>query len=97
MIDRSDAIAWSLLNPTPQCFYHRPTRSHIVYWKGVAMPRIYAMMIVQEKWLASYSTPEMKERAFKDFKRIYHTGGFGKVDWQVRHLNPQDYRMRLGK
>ena len=97
MIDRNAAVAWSILSPTPQCYYHAPTRSHIVYWQGIAMTRVHAMMLIQENWLNSWATPEMKVGAFKEWKRVMLTGGFGQVNWHLRDQHPDYYISQLRK
>lgn len=96
MIDRQDFRAWSILAPTPQCYYHADSRSHIVYWQGIVMTRVHAMMLVQEHWLMSWATPRMKIEAFKEFKRVYLTKGFGNVHWHITDdLNHDSYMIYL--
>lgn len=81
MNGRNEIIAWSLLAPTPQCYYHQHSDSHIVYWQGIAMAKTQALIIVHENWIRCYSTPSMKEGAFSQFKRAYLLGAFGDVNW----------------
>lgn len=97
MLNRSDVQSWSILSPIPQCCYHAPTRTHLVYWQGIAMIRVHAMILVQESWLQSWATPEMKVAAFNEFKRAYLLGGFGSVRWRMVDLTPDTYMMRLRK
>jgi hypothetical protein len=85
MHERAEQISWSLIAPTPQCFYHMPSRSHIVYWQGVGMTRNQAMMIVQSAWIQAYPTPAMKRAEFANFKRAYLLGAFGNTPWRVEH------------
>jgi hypothetical protein len=87
IIMRSDIVAWSLLAPTPQCYYHSASDSNIVYWRGIAMAKTQAMIIVQEKWLQSYASPEMKKGAYNQFKQAYYLGAFGPVDWTYSLTN----------
>jgi hypothetical protein len=63
------------------------------------MVRVHAMMIVQEKWVQSWSSPTMQEGAFEQFKRAYFSGAFGDVDWKITMDNsgPNDYLSRLRK
>lgn len=84
---RNDIVAWSLLAPTPQCYYHTASDSNIVYWRGIAMAKTQAMIIVQEKWLQSYASPEMKKGAYNQFKQAYYLGAFGPVDWTYSLTN----------
>jgi hypothetical protein len=97
MINRNDALSWSILSPTPQCYYHAPTCSHVVYWQGIAMTRVHAMMLIQQEWVQSWATPEMKVGSFKEFKRVYLTGGFGKVKWHTVDLGFENYMGQLRK
>ena len=99
MLNRWDVYAWSLLNPKPICCWHEQSQSHIVYWQGMAMTRVHALFLVQEKWIQSYATPTMKIGAFNEFKRAYYAGGFGQVDWSrtLADTNPDDYLGRLRK
>jgi hypothetical protein len=98
MINRADVIPWSLLNPAPLCYYHESTRSHVVYWQGVAMTRLHAMILVQEFWIQTFATPQMKMYAFNEFKRMYYTGGFGKVNWHnLNEMTQDNYMAALRK
>ena len=96
---RDDLISWSLIAPTPQCYYHVKSRSHIVYWQGIAMTRSHAMMIVQEAWLSSYASPTMKEEAYNQLKRAYLLGAFGHVPWgyTIQHMDANTHLSQLRK
>lgn len=83
MLDREDILSWSILTPVPQCVYHQLSDSHLVYWQGIAMTRLHAMMIIQEQWINSYPTPYMKQMAYKEFLRSYWAGAFGSVIWNL--------------
>lgn len=94
---RNDIVAWSLLAPTPQCYYHTASDSNIVYWCGIAMAKTQAMIIVQEKWLQSYASPEMKKGAYNQFKQAYYLGAFGSVDWTYSLIHIVDETSHLHK
>lgn len=98
-ITPSEILAWSLIAPTPQCCYHAASNSHIVYWKGVAMVKPQAMMLVHESWLSSYATPSMKLGAYNQLKRAYHLGAFGEVDWNytLKNLDANAHYIALKK
>jgi len=99
IIMRNELISWSILAPTPQCYYHKPSNSHIVYWQGVAMTRAHAMILVQELYLGAYATPLMKISAYNELKRVYHLGAFGHQNWEwaLRESNANDHLTRLRK
>lgn len=99
MLDRQSVYAWSILCPTPIYCYDEATCSDIVYWQGIAMTRVYALMLVQEHWALSYATPTMKECAFKQFKQYYYSGAFGDVNWErtMNNIDHNDYLSRLRK
>jgi hypothetical protein len=94
---RKEQLAWSLISPTPQCFFHIPSNSYIVYWQGVAMSKAQAMIIVQQQWLETYATPSMKEAAFFHFKTAYLLGAFGNVDWNysLMHFDGRQHITKL--
>jgi len=99
MLDRQSVYAWSILSPTPIYCYDEETCSDIVYWQGIIMTRVYALMLIQENWAQSYSTPTMKDSAFKQFKQYYYSGAFGDVNWDrtIYNTDPTDYLSRLRK
>ena len=96
-IMRNDIVAWSLLAPTPQCYYHTASDSNIVYWRGIAMAKTQAMIIVQEKWLQLYASPKMKKGAYNQFKQAYYLGAFGSVEWTYSLTHNVDENLHLRK
>lgn len=99
MLDRNSLYAWSILSPTPTYCIHEPTGAHIVYWQGVVMTRVHAMILVQENWVQSYATPTMKAGAYIEFKQYYRNGAFGPVTWSnvLETTDANEYLMRLRK
>ena len=78
---RNEILSWSILAPTPQCYYHTASQQHIVYWQGIAMLRAHAMIIIQSNWLGAYPSPTMKTSVYDQFKKAYLLGAFGEVNW----------------
>ena len=100
MLDRNSVYAWSILSPTPTYCIHETTGAHIVYWQGVVMTRVHALILVQENWVQSYATPTMKACAYTEFKQYYRNGAFGSVpSWGyiLDNTNANDYLIRLRK
>ena len=98
MLDRQSVYAWSILSPTPIYCYDEATASDIVYWQGMVMTRVYALMLIQEWWAQSYATPTMKVCAFKQFKQYYNSGAFGNVKWQsMDNTDPTDHMTKMRK
>lgn len=77
---RSEA-AWSYLDPRPICVYDPKFDAHLVYWNGVAMTRSYALMIYSINWMNFYPPESQKFAAWKEYNKIYRSGGFLTRTW----------------
>ena len=87
MPNRDTQISWSLINPQPTFYLHKPTDSHICYWRGIAMTRNQALMIIMHHWLACYTPNRLKQIEFQKFKRCVSMGTFGDVHWYLNDFN----------
>lgn len=81
MTPHSKYHSWSLLDPTPVCFFDKVSNVNLAVWNGIYMTRNQAMMIACEKYMNIWATPTMKDRAWKEFSLAYHLGAFGHRNW----------------
>lgn len=77
---RSEA-AWSYLDPKPLCVYDPKHDAHLVFWNGIVMTRSYALMIYGTAWCSIYYPESQKIAAWKEYQRIYRSGGFDHRSW----------------
>lgn len=84
-----ELLSWSLIAPTPQFYHHNSTNQHIAYWKGTAMMRCQALMLIQTHWINAWPSPNQLQMAFFQMKKAYLLGSFGNAKWNFENF---DYR-----
>lgn len=96
---RDEVLSYSILSPAPVCCYVPSAAAHVVYWRGLFMTRAHAMILVQENWIGAWPTPEMKEGALRELRRVYKLGAFGTYQHRdtIDSISGHDYMTCLRK
>ncbi len=83
---KTEAKAWSIMNPRPIPYYNPTAGEWLVEWNGLSMTSDHALILASMSFLKSYPSTEMKRVADIKFRALYSMGilEFEKLDKQVK-------------